>query len=691
MAQFADGLMNNRIATAALKRCSVTSLLASASLLAFVAVAEAGSLTDSVRGALQTNPEIGVVKADRHAVDQELRLARSGYLPALDLRAAAGPEYSDNSTTRSRTTTGDGNQKLLRREAQLSLSQMLFDGYATTSEVERQRARVNSASFRVAEAAEFIALDAIETHLNVIRNEEIVALNETNVEQHRRILSQVGELEEGGRTDIADVRQAESRLASSEESLAISRGNLADAVASYRRVVGEAPTELTKSSPPAAVIPASPDDAADLASINSPTVSIAAADVDVASAELRASRAGFYPRFDIEAGADVGENIDGVDGNNTGASALVVMRYNIFRGGGDVALEREAFHRVNEARANLERARLFAEEEARFSYNAFDTATARTRALVSKAEAQRRTRDAYSSQFEVGNRDLLDLLDSENELFIDRVNLVTAMVTEEFAVYRILAIVGGLLDTLDVSRPREHISIYRTMDDAQTPEAVESKSVPLVSEPASPRLLRGEEEGEPPVPALDAAPETGAPAPAEQSAQSTIKPAIEKATAEFDSFASFVAAMSGAPVEDQGVDVQAVAAASEAVETVSIEPAPVGAVIAPVSDAGDPVEYASLKDFFAAVGVSSETAEPVIEPSVAVPAPVETAEPASVVSQGDTGTPVYTDLRSFFDSVFPGTGASEESVVSVQAEEVTVEPVGEPAFLLRDLTKKFSD
>ena len=88
--------MQKRIAAAALGRVPVSALLASASLIVWLGVAEAGSLTDSVRAALQANPEIGVVKADRRAVDQELRLARAGYLPSVDLQASVGQKYSSN-------------------------------------------------------------------------------------------------------------------------------------------------------------------------------------------------------------------------------------------------------------------------------------------------------------------------------------------------------------------------------------------------------------------------------------------------------------------------------------------------------------------------------------------------------------------------------------------------------------------
>ena len=97
-------------------------------------------------------------------------------------------------------------------------------------------------------------------------------------------------------------------------------------------------------------------------------------------------------------------------------------------------------------------------------------------ALRAEAEAQRRTRDAYAGQFELGLRDLLDVLDAENQLFNARVALTTAEFTEQFAVYRSLAVVGALLDAVEVTRPRETGSRHRPPDDASPPAAGGARS-----------------------------------------------------------------------------------------------------------------------------------------------------------------------------------------------------------------------
>ena len=212
---------------------------------------------------------------------------------------------------------------------------------------------------------------------------------------------------------------------------------------------------------PAFALPESPDASAAAASVTSPTVQLANADIDVAQAELRAARAGYYPNLDLELGAAAGDNLDGLEGRDVNAQALLVLRYNLFRGGGDIAREREAFLRVKEARENLRVAQRDAEEEARVAYHALMTARARLEALSDGVDAQRATRDIYAQQFDLGQRGLLDLLDAENELFIDRSNLVTATFTETFAVYRVLAVVGAMLDSLEIDRPAQAINIYR--------------------------------------------------------------------------------------------------------------------------------------------------------------------------------------------------------------------------------------
>ena len=224
-----------------LSTISYGGLIALAGMLAPAMNAAADTLEDSVIRALSFNPDVGVVQSDRRAIDQELRQARALYLPSIDLRAAIGPEFTNSTGTRARDSRppgGDASSLLTRMETQLTLTQMLFDGYATDSEVEKQLARTNSAAYRVAEAAEFIALDAIEAHLDVLRNQDLVRQAEQNLAAHQVILNRIREDSGFNKFKLSELHLSEARHAAASEVLATAKGNLKDAKARYVRAAG---------------------------------------------------------------------------------------------------------------------------------------------------------------------------------------------------------------------------------------------------------------------------------------------------------------------------------------------------------------------------------------------------------------------------------------------------------------------
>lgn len=447
-----------------LKTRSVAWFAAAASSLA-IALASTGpvlalDLATAVQSAVDNNPEVGVVAADRRAIEQELRQARSLWMPSLDLEADAGPQYTDNTLE----TVGDDNndsETLFRYQASLTLTQVLFDAFERRSEIDRQLARTDSAARRVAEASEFMGLAAVEAYLNVLRQQEIVRQAETNFSEHERISGGVRELTDQGRGGVSDVRQAEARLASAEDVLVTAEGGLLDAKATFLKIVGLPAENLEDIAFPTAQLPDSPEEAARIARTDSPTVRILESDIDVARADLTGSRSGYYPKLNLEAGAVLGDNVDGVEGRNTNASALLVMRYNLFRGGADIAREREAYHRLNGSMVDRERAIREAEEEARLAYNALLTSRARTRTLASQTQANQLTRSAYGEEFQLGQRSLINLLDAQNEYFLSGANLATARRTEQFAAYRVLASTGRMLEALQIDSVPESVNIWR--------------------------------------------------------------------------------------------------------------------------------------------------------------------------------------------------------------------------------------
>ena len=142
------------------------SLLGAASAFALILAtgtsAWALSMLDAVRIAVESNPEIGEAIANREAIEFELRQGRGLYLPRIDLDGSLGAEVRDSATTRA---NGDDDHAFFRKEGSVTVRQLLFDGFGTQAEIERQASRVDGASLLVAQTGSVTTLAAASLSL----------------------------------------------------------------------------------------------------------------------------------------------------------------------------------------------------------------------------------------------------------------------------------------------------------------------------------------------------------------------------------------------------------------------------------------------------------------------------------------------------------------------------------------------
>jgi adhesin transport system outer membrane protein len=410
------------------------------------------TLRDAVAVGVLTNPQYEAVANNRRATDEELNQAQALYLPSIDMRADTGFEHTSNDPDRGR----DVNEDLYRSQASLTLTQMLFDGFETKYENERQKHRVRSASHRVKETSEFLGLDVVESYIDVLRQRELLRIAVENTKQHEEILNQIMDGANAGRSTQADVEQTNARLASARATEANVRQALIGAENSYRRRLGEVPQpDLTRPVPPREQLQMTVDEEVKQAQTQSPTLDIFEADVNVAEAEYRGSSSTMYPQIDLQLGATTAHDTGGVEGTRDGASALVVANWNLYRGGGDVARQREFVYRYAQTKSQRNDASRTLENDVRQTWASREAAERRAQQFQAQAEANAKVVQAYKDQFNLDRRTLLDVLDAQNEWFVSRSNAINNDYLEMFAVYRLMALKGALLPVLDVSYPKE--------------------------------------------------------------------------------------------------------------------------------------------------------------------------------------------------------------------------------------------
>ncbi|MDH3901201.1 MAG: TolC family outer membrane protein, partial [Gammaproteobacteria bacterium] len=413
------------------------------------------SLHDVVSETISTNPDVQIARNQRNATEQEMEQARAGFFPTAEITVGNGVESSNNPTTRA---SGHGRRGFNRAESEILARQLLFDGFGTESEVDRQKARTNASAYTTFGTSETTALRAIDTYLDVLNELQLVKLAEDNLKYHEKIYSQILKRSERGVGRKSDTQQTLGRLALAQTNLITEENNLEDAIAAFLSVVGREPGTLEVPDTLEHLLPETMEDAIDIALDNHPTLKSAEADVVAARAQQKAAKSAFFPRVHLEVGGSRNDNIDGIEGSNRDAHLMLRGRYS-FTGGRDLARREETAYLLSEAKEVRNRTRRQVIESMQLSWHAYERSKSALDSLKVHVDASVQASNAYRKQFSIGQRTLLDVLDSENELFTARIDYENGKRDFLFSIYRILAGTGKLLWALEVPVPAESSTI----------------------------------------------------------------------------------------------------------------------------------------------------------------------------------------------------------------------------------------
>jgi len=407
----------------------------------------AQSLEQAVAEVLASNPKINAAYNEFKVSAYDYQGARSGYYPSVNLNAGIGYENT-------KTEIID-DKELTRRELGLSISQLLFDGFATSSEVDRGKSEAYSLQYKLYSDAENLALEVVDVYLGVRSNEQILELSQRNRDVHQKIFNDIEKRANAGIGSTADLSQISGRLSRADANLLAAQNNLIDAKTQFLRVVSELPKALVDPVADSSMLPGNLTTALSLATEKHPLLKSAQFDIQAADSEHDSNQSGYYPSVHLELGANLNENVDGIEGVNEDLTAMLRLRYNLYQGGRDHAKEMRGSYRISLAKETNRDVLRQVQEGTRLSWAAYEILGKQLSFLQQHVEQSYDTVNSYKKQFSLGKRTLLDLLNTENELFEARKTYVSAQYDEILAQYRILNSTGLLLDSLRVARPEQ--------------------------------------------------------------------------------------------------------------------------------------------------------------------------------------------------------------------------------------------
>lgn len=450
--------------------------------LAVLATARAGeggsaprgsiTLKEAITKALTYDPTVRKIFADVIQADGFAKEMRADMRPQVFLEASAGGERRDRSS--------DGllasDEWLFSRSASLVARQLIWSKGYFSNRYKDAKQRREATLMLEKQQRELTAYAVTGVFLDIIHARRQIVYAENNVAEHSRVLGLAKERAEAAGTQ-ADVDLSDARYNLALNLVRERRLALKQAEAKYVRLVGE-PVPNTLAMP------------------RVPTVkSFESLDFhqnwhykatlhqhNAATLQKEALKGKYAPRFYLEGRGTIGQDVDGIEGRDNSASAMIVMSWDLFDGG-----RRKA--EIQQASADIERQEAITQEvldtlrqDAAAHWADYTSAGYRLDLLRKYSKSLKGTVGLYREQFDLGTRPLLSMLDIQNEVTSANIRIADEERDQAKLGYSLLYFTSGLITYAagaeQIATPREPDGspAGRSMGD-RIPETVELANV----------------------------------------------------------------------------------------------------------------------------------------------------------------------------------------------------------------------
>lgn len=473
------------------------------------AQAGSGKLEEAANRAVIANPEVLNKWHQFRASVFERDTVWGRNLPTIDVlfgsahQRRESPLYIPSGSERTYTTD----------TTKISLRQNLFEGFATENDTRRLEHASLVRFYEMLELSESAAFEAARAYADILRYRKLLEFAQENYATHRVVFDKIKERAGSGVGRKVDLETAAGRLALAESNLLTETSNLHDVTARFQRITGDLPAQELDPLPShlLAALPKSKAEALVSGFEKAPQLKASFENILSAKRNIEVQKAGNYPRIDLYAEKSLDKNADGYTGNTKLDTYGVTVSWNLFRGFQDQNRTRKAAEELNGAKDQREKVCRDLRQNLSMSINEYQRLTEQLQYLDQHQLSTDKAREAFRRQFDIGQRTLLDLLDTENEFYTARRNYVNGEHDQFISGLKYLAASGALLNTLKLKNlemeppkpitqidsdwtttcPHETIAVETTDKEAIFKKALAKADLLRISQPALPDTVPG--------------------------------------------------------------------------------------------------------------------------------------------------------------------------------------------------------
>nr|WP_300314784.1 TolC family outer membrane protein [Halomonas sp.] len=381
---------------------------------------QAADLLTITRDALDNNSTLASERATTSATEENRNVARADLLPQL---TAAG-EVAYNSVFEQQSQKGfsgtAGDDRYTSYGLNLEATQAIYDA-RNSREVGVAEKQIDQQTYALAATEQQVLIDTATAYFNILRANDILDARRAQERAIGRQLEQVQEQFDVGLVAITDVEEARATFDQSRADRISAESDLQVAFEQLERLTGKRYDSIDKLQdelPISLPTPSSRDAWIDTALESSPDLLAQKSGVDVAREQVGVSKADRLPvvsGFVNYSYAD--DDQDYLEDYNSTGQVGINASMPLYTGGRTSASIRQSTYSLESSQFDFESQRRETIQQVRALYtqvsNDVSTVAARQQAIVSSQSALDATRAGY----EVGTRNIVDVLSAEQNLY----------------------------------------------------------------------------------------------------------------------------------------------------------------------------------------------------------------------------------------------------------------------------------
>ncbi|MCK2042835.1 TolC family outer membrane protein [Chromohalobacter sp. TMW 2.2308] len=390
--------------------------------------AHAADLWTITQDALQNNSTLGASRSTFQSVEAGRDVARGSLLPQIDATA----QVAHNNTLESQSSssalggagtggTGTGSESSYNStSAGIELTQALYDA-TSWAELEIAKRETGQQALLLQADRQQLLYDVASAYFEILRANDVLEASISQEKAIKRQLDQAQEQFDVGLVATTDVNEAQASYDLARSQRISAENDLQVSFEALERLTGkryDSIDALSDDIPIESPEPAGRDNWIQMAIANNPNVQAAQAAVDVSQAEVEQAEAGHKPTLSAFANYNYSDSDqDYLDGHNTDTQVGLQASLPIYSGGTTSAQVRQQTYSLEATQYDFEAQRRDTTQQVRSLFtqvmNDVESVEAQRQAIVSNRSALEATRSGY----EVGTRNIVDVLDAEQALY----------------------------------------------------------------------------------------------------------------------------------------------------------------------------------------------------------------------------------------------------------------------------------